>query len=75
MKRCGGGGGGGGWPLHILPKLHDWQVAQLVYFSYNTAYSTTTTNSNPQSKKGDHQLILHKRPLKSHYMIHNTQYQ
>ncbi len=31
---------------------------------------------NPQSKKGNNHLTLHKRePQKSHYTIFNTQYQ
>ena len=29
---CGGGGGGGGWPLHILPKTHDWHVCPISVF-------------------------------------------
>ena len=68
---CGGGGGFGHFIYY--PKSMIGTFAQLVYSSYNTAY---IANSNPQSKKGDHHLILHKRePLKYHYMIHNTQHQ
>ena len=64
----------GGWPLHILPKTHDWHVCPISVFLAITLH--TAADSNPQSKKADHQLILHKRePLKCHYMIHNTQYQ